>query len=144
MSKQAVEGQARTTNDWFGRFAAVTSGWLGSKWGFCGAAFLVIAWATSGPLLHYSDEWQLVANTGTNVITFIMVFLIQNTQNRDARAMNLKLDELIRAIDQAGDDMIDIENLSDVELDELQAKYVKVKAACDARDARGRKSVPAS
>lgn len=144
MAKQAVEVQARTTNDWFGRFAAGTSGWLGSRWGFCGAAFLVVAWAGSGPLFHYSDGWQLVANTGTNVITFIMVFLIQNTQNRDARAMNLKLDELIRAIDKAGDDMIDIENLSDLELDSLQAKYKKVKAACDAREVRGRKVAPAS
>lgn len=144
MAKQAVAVQTRTTNDWFGRFAAGTSGWLGSKWGFCGAAFLVVAWAASGTLFHYSDGWQLVANTGTNVITFIMVFLIQNTQNRDARAMNLKLDELIRAIDQAGNDMIDIEDLSDVELDKLQARYVKVKAACDAREARGQKAVPAS
>src|ERR1019366_10251166 len=134
MAQQAVEVQTRTTNYWFGRFAAVTSAWLGSKWGFCGAALLVIAWAASGPLFHYSDEWQLVANTGTNVITFIMVFLIQNTQNRDARAINLKLDELIRAIDKAGNNMIDIENLSDLELDELQARYEKVKVAGDARD----------
>jgi low affinity Fe/Cu permease len=129
-----VEMQTRTTNDWFGHFAAGTSGWLGSKWGFSGAAFLVIAWMVSGPLFHYSDGWQLVANTGTNVITFIMVFLIQNTQNRDARAMNLKLDELIRATDNAGNQMIDIENLSDLELDKLKVTYEKVKAACDARE----------
>jgi len=131
--------KTRTRNDWFGRFAAVTSGWLGSKWGFCGAAFLVIAWAVTGPMFHYSDDWQLVANTATNIITFVMVFLIQNTQNRDARAINLKLDELIRANGRAGDDMIDIENLSDLELDELHAKYKQVKAACDAREALDRK-----
>jgi low affinity Fe/Cu permease len=141
MAQQSVEVPTHTTNDWFGRFAAGTSGWLGSKWGFSGAALMVIAWAASGPLFHYSDSWQMVVNTATNVITFIMVFLIQNTQNRDARAMNLKLDELIRAIDKAGDDMIDIEKLSDVELDELQARYEKVKAACDAR---GQKAAPAS
>jgi len=135
MEKQPLEVQTRTTNDWFGRFAAVTSGWLGSKWGFSGAALLVVAWAASGPLFHYSDGWQLIINTGTNVITFIMVFLIQNTQNRDARAINLKLDELIRAIDQAGNNMIDIEDLSDLELDELQARYEKVRAACLAREA---------
>jgi low affinity Fe/Cu permease len=134
MAQQAVEGQTHTTNDWFGQFAAGTSGWLGSKWGFSGAALMVIAWAASGPLFHYSDSWQMVVNTATNVITFIMVFLIQNTQNRDARAMNLKLDELIRAIDKAGDDMIDIEKLSDLELDKLQVRYERVKAACDARD----------
>jgi low affinity Fe/Cu permease len=129
----------RGGNDWFGRFASATSGWLGSRWGFGGAAFLVLLWAVTGPIFHYSDGWQLVANTATNIITFIMVFLIQNTQNRDARAMNLKLDELIRAIDNAGDDMIDIESLSDVELDELQEKYVKVKAECDAREALAKK-----
>jgi low affinity Fe/Cu permease len=143
MAKQAIEVQTRTTNDWFGRFAAFTSGWLGSKWGFCGAALLVISWASSGPLFHYSDSWQMIINTGTNVITFIMVFLIQNTQNRDARAINLKLNELIRAIDKARDNMIDIENLSDLELDDLQAKYEKVRAACLAREARGRRPVEA-
>ena len=138
MEKQAIEVQTRTTNDWFGRFAASTSGWLGSKWGFSGAALLVVAWAVSGPIFHYSDGWQLVINTGTNIITFIMVFLIQNTQNRDARAINLKLNEVIRSIDKAGNHMIDIENLSDLELDELQARYEKVRAAYLARDARGR------
>ncbi len=140
MEKQPLEVQTRTTNDWFGRFAAVTSSWLGSKWGFSGAALLVVAWAASGPLFHYSDGWQLIINTGTNVITFIMVFLIQNTQNRDARAINLKLDELIRAIDQAGNNMIDIEDLSDLELDELQTRYEKVRAACLAREARDKHS----
>ena len=140
MEKHAIEGQTRTTNDWFGHFAASTSSWLGSKWGFSGAAFLVVAWAASGPLFHYSDGWQLVINTGTNIITFIMVFLIQNTQNRDARAINLKLNEVIRAIDKAGNHMIDIENLSDLELDELQGRYEKVRAACVAREANDKQS----
>jgi low affinity Fe/Cu permease len=140
VEKQAIEVQTRTTNDWFGRFAASTSSWLGSKWGFTGATLLVIAWAVSGPLFHYSDGWQLVINTGTNVITFIMVFLIQNTQNRDARAINLKLDEVIRSIDKAGNQMIDIENLSELELDELQARYEKVRAACVAREAHDKQS----
>ncbi len=139
MEKQAIEVQTRTTNDWFGHFAASTSSWLGSKWGFSGAALLVIAWAASGPIFHYSDAWQLVINTGTNIITFIMVFLIQNTQNRDARAINLKLNEVIRSIDKAGNHMIDIENLSDLELDELQARYEQVRAACVARESRNRK-----
>jgi low affinity Fe/Cu permease len=123
-----MEVQTRTTNDWFGRFAAWASGWLGSRWAFAAAGLIVVVWATTGPLFHYSDTWQLVINTGTTIVTFLMVFLIQNTQNRDARAINLKLNELIRAIDKAGDQMIDIENLSDLELDELQAKYERIKA----------------
>ncbi len=125
-----VEVQARTTNDTFGRFAAKTSSWLGSKWAFGGAGFVIVVWAATGPIFHYSNTWQLIINTGTTIVTFLMVFLIQNTQNRDARAINLKLNELIRAIDKAGDQMIDIENLSDLELDELQAKYEQIKAQC--------------
>jgi low affinity Fe/Cu permease len=137
-----IEVQTRTTNDWFGRFAASSSGWLGSKWAFAGAGIVIVVWAMTGPLFHYSDTWQLVINTGTTIVTFLMVFLIQNTQNRDARAINLKLNELIRAIDKAGDHMIDIENLSDLELDELQAKYEKIRAACDARENRLNKLKP--
>jgi low affinity Fe/Cu permease len=128
MEKVPIEVQTRTTNDWFGRFAAWASGWLGSRWAFAAAGLVVVVWATTGPLFHYSDTWQLVINTGTTIVTFLMVFLIQNTQNRDARAINLKLNELIRAIDKAGDQMIDIENLSDLELDELHAKYERIKA----------------
>jgi low affinity Fe/Cu permease len=131
-----VEIQNRTTNDWFGRFAAAASGWLGSKWAFAGAGAVIVIWATTGPVFHFSDTWQLVINTGTTIVTFLMVFLIQNTQNRDARAINLKLDELIRAIDKARDQMIDIETLSDLELDELQATYEKVKAECIQREGR--------
>jgi low affinity Fe/Cu permease len=128
-----VEVQVRTTNDWFGKFAAWASGWLGSKWAFAGAALVILVWACTGPIFHYSDTWQLVINTGTTIVTFLMVFLIQNTQNRDARAINLKLNELIRAVDKARDQMIDIENLSDLELDELQRKYEKIKAEYVAR-----------
>ena len=87
-------------------------------------------------MFHYSDTWQLIINTGTTIVTFLMVFLIQNTQNRDARAINLKLNELIYAIDAAGDQMMDIENLSDEELDRLQAKYEKIRAECIQRNGR--------
>jgi low affinity Fe/Cu permease len=125
--------ETSTTSDWFGIFAAGTSNWLGSKWGFAGAGLFIIGWAVTGPIFHFSDTWQLVINTGTNIITFIMVFLIQNTQNRDARAMNLKLDELIRALDTGDNRMIDIENLSDLQLDELQRRYEAIKAECDSR-----------
>jgi low affinity Fe/Cu permease len=95
----AVASRAKVTP--FGKFAAAASGWLGSKWAFVGAIVIIAVWAITGPLFHYSDTWQLVINTGTTIITFLMVFIIQNTQNRDARAINLKLDELIHAIDTA-------------------------------------------
>jgi low affinity Fe/Cu permease len=136
---EPIEIKVRTTNDWFGRFAASSSGWLGSKWAFAGAGLVIVIWGTTGPIFHFSDTWQLVINTGTTIVTFLMVFLIQNTQNRDARAINLKLNELIRAMDKARDQMIDIENLSDLELDELQARYEKIRAACDERQNRDAK-----
>jgi low affinity Fe/Cu permease len=88
------------------------------------------------PLFHYSDTWQLVINTDTTIVTFLMVFLIQNTQNRDARAINLKLNELIHAIDAAGDQMMDIERLSDQELDLSQARYEKIRAGWMERNKR--------
>jgi low affinity Fe/Cu permease len=128
-----LEVRTRTTNDWFGHFAALTSSWLGSKWAFAGAGTVILVWGATGFLFHYSDTWQLIINTGTTIVTFLMVFIIQNTQNRDARAINLKLNELIRAVDKARDQMIDIENLSDLELDELQAKYERIKAAYESR-----------
>ena len=131
MKDKSPRTDGRATNEWFGRFAATASGWLGSKWAFAGAGAVILIWGITGPLFHYSDTWQLVINTGTTIVTFLMVFLIQNTQNRDARAINLKLDELIRSIDQARDQMISIENLSDEELDKLQVRYGKIKDACD-------------
>ena len=133
MKKPPVEVRVRTANDRFGRFAATASGWLGSKWAFLGAALIIVVWGITGPVFHFSDTWQLIINTGTTIVTFLMVFLIQNTQNRDARAINLKLNELIHAIDKARDQMIDIENLSDLELDELQARFERIKAIYTAK-----------
>lgn len=115
--------------DRFGRFASFCSAWLGSRWGFVCAAAAVVVWALSGPIFHFSELWQLVVNTGTDIMTFLMVFLLQNTQNRDARAINLKLDELIRAVDNARDHMINIETLSDVELDVLEEQFARMRAA---------------
>jgi len=115
--------------DYFGRFAACASNWLGSKIAFVMAGLLIVVWGITGPIFHFSDTWQLVINTGTTIITFLMVFLIQNTQNRDARAINLKLDELIRAVDKACNQMINIEKLSDVELDVLQEQFERMRAA---------------
>jgi low affinity Fe/Cu permease len=124
-----TDTQRKKSNDHFGRFATAASFWMGSKWAFSFAGIVIAVWAMTGPAFHYSDTWQLVINTGTTIVTFLMVFLIQNTQNRDARAINLKLDELIRAIDKARNHMINIENLSDIELDLLQAQYQKFKGA---------------
>jgi low affinity Fe/Cu permease len=116
-----------TRGDAFGKFAAAASEWLGSKWAFLGAFLIIVAWGATGPIFHYSDTWQLIINTGTTIVTFLMVFLIQNTQNRDARAINLKLNELIRSSDTAGDDMMDIEKLSDEDLDRMQKRYERIR-----------------
>ena len=130
-TRPSIEPQATPpTGDWFGRFAAQTSAGMGSKWAFAVAGAVIVVWAATGPIFHYSDTWQLIINTGTTIVTFLMVFLIQNTQNRDARAINLKLNELIRAIDAARDQMIDIESLSDLELKEIATTYEKIKADC--------------
>lgn len=120
MIKPPLAAPARTVHDHFGRFAAVASSWLGSTWAFLGAGFVVVVWAAAGPLFHFSGHWAMVISTGTSVATFLMVFLIQNTQNRDARAIHLKLNELIRAMDSARNQMIYIERLSDMELDAMQ------------------------
>jgi low affinity Fe/Cu permease len=112
-----------TVSSMFGRFAARVARWVGSSWLFFGAVALVVIWGLTGPLFHYSDTWQLVINTATTIVTFLMVFLIQNTQNRDAKAIHLKLDEIIRSIQRAHNEMIDIEKLSDDELEDLAKHY---------------------
>src|SRR5881227_3946243 len=117
-------------SDAFRVFARRTSNVLGSAWAFVLALFIIVVWAITGPTFHFSDTWQLIINTGTTIVTFLMVFLIQNTQNRDAKAMQLKLDEIIRALKKARNEMVDLENLSDEELGKLedQFKCVREKA----------------
>ena len=132
--KQDQENQAFSV--WFGTIAAKTAGWVGSAWAFILAVFVIVLWGAAGPYFHYSDTWQLVINTATTVITFLVVFLIQNTQNRDARALHLKLDEVIRAIRSARNEMISIEHLSDEELEELTKHYDRLRAECEARRKR--------
>jgi low affinity Fe/Cu permease len=122
-----------TRSDRFGRFAAQSSHYLGSRWAFVAAIGVILIWAVTGPVFHFSDTWQLVINTGTTIVTFLMVFLIQNTQNRDARAIHLKLNELIHAVDKAKNKMIDVENLSDLELDELARNYEKIRTSSEQR-----------
>jgi len=110
-------------SDAFRVFAHRSSVMLGSAWAFTGAVLVILVWILTGPTFHFSDTWQLIINTATTVITFLMVFLIQNTQNRDAKAMHLKLDELIRALQGARNQLVDLEDLSDEELKKLETQF---------------------
>ena len=114
-------------SDAFRIFARRSSVVLGSAWAFTGAILIIIVWALTGPTFHFSDTWQLIINTGTTIVTFLMVFLIQNTQNRDAKAMHLKLDEIIRALAKARNEMVDLEDLSDEELDRLEKQFKRLR-----------------
>jgi len=120
----------------FHTFAGRASQVVGSKWAFTFATLLIACWAVLGPYFHYSDTWQLVVNTATTIVTFLIVFLIQNTQNRDARAIHLKLDEIIHALKGARNEMIQIENLSDADLEIISKSFEKVRAECEARKSR--------
>ncbi len=110
-------------SDAFRIFARRSSIALGSAWAFAGAVLVILVWVLTGPMFHFSDTWQLVINTATTIVTFLMVFLIQNTQNRDAKAVHLKLDELIRALKDARNELVDLENLSDEELKKLEEQF---------------------
>lgn len=129
-------------NLWFSRFASSTAAMVGHPWMFILAVIVLVVWAISGLFFHFSDTWQLIINTGTTIVTFLVVFLIQNTQNRDAKALHLKLDELIRSHHPADDDLIDIQKLSDEELDQLEKRYERIRRACEARRA-GKKTYSA-
>jgi low affinity Fe/Cu permease len=112
-----------TLRDRFTRFATAAAQMTGTYWAFLVAFAIIIVWALSGPVFGYSDTWQLVINTGTTIVTFLMVFLIQNSQNRESRATQLKLDEIIRAIQNASDRLIDIEGASEEDLERLQQVF---------------------
>jgi low affinity Fe/Cu permease len=114
-------------NEAFRKFSGKISTLAGSPWAFMIAVLIILAWVITGPLFHFSDTWQLVINTGTTIVTFLMVFLIQNTQNRDATAIHLKLDELIRAVKEARNSMVDLEDVSDDELEKLQHQFQKMR-----------------
>jgi low affinity Fe/Cu permease len=131
----------RTVSDAFRRAAEVASKGLGTHWAFLVAVSLVVAWAASGPFFGFGERWQLIINSGTTIITFLMVFIIQATQNRDAKAIHLKLDELIRAT-KARDVFADLEDASEEELDHFQREFEQLRksgrrgsdAAAEARD----------
>jgi low affinity Fe/Cu permease len=114
-------------NELFRKFSHKTSALVGSPWAFMIAVAVILVWAITGPLFHFSDTWQLVINTGTTIVTFLMVFLIQNTQNRDAKAIHLKLDELIRAVKEARNNLVDLEDMSDEELAKLQDEFQRLR-----------------
>src|SRR5436309_5475941 len=111
----------------FRKFAQTTSQAVGSSWAFILAVLIIIIWAITGPIFGFSDTWQLVINTGTTIITFLMVFLIQNTQNRDAKAIHLKLDELLRGVKGARTGLVDLEDLTDEELKQLQNEFQRLR-----------------
>ena len=113
-------------NEFFRKFAHASAAAVGSPFAFLLGVLTIVVWGVTGPAFGYSDTWQLVINTGTTIVTFLMVFLIQNTQNRDAKAMHLKLDELIRAVDHARNRLVHLEDLSDADLSKLEEEFKKL------------------
>jgi low affinity Fe/Cu permease len=121
---------------WFSRFAKATARASGRPSTFIAALLLIVLWGVTGPVFGFSDTWQLVINTLTTIITFLMVFLIQNTQNRDSEAVQLKLDELIRAVEGAQNRLIDLEDREEDELDEIRAGYTAIAKRAQHKDDR--------
>ena len=126
--------------DAFRVFAHNSSTILGSAWAFTIAVLVIIIWGVTGPAFHFSNTWQLIINTGTTIVTFLMVFLIQNTQNRDTKAVHLKLDEIIRAIKGARNEMVDLEELSDDELKKLEEQFQQLRKKAEHNGTQSRKT----
>jgi low affinity Fe/Cu permease len=118
---------SNSLREMFRRFSGAVAAVVGSPFAFLVSALAIVVWASLGPHYQYSDTWQLIINTGTTIITFLMVFLIQNTQNRDARAIHLKLDELIRGMKGARNKLVDLENCSEEELNELEQEFKRIR-----------------
>jgi low affinity Fe/Cu permease len=112
-----------------------TSAILGTAWAFAAAVAVILIWGLTGHLFHYSDTWQLIINTGTTIVTFLMVFLIQNTQNRDSRATQLKLDEIIRSISGARNKLMDLEEMTDEDLDSFQKEFERLRRRSEKTEA---------
>lgn len=125
-------------SSWFSRFARKTAAYAGKPATFGAAAAAVVVWAACGPLFHFTDTWQLVINTSTTIITFLMVFIIQNSQNRDSEALQIKLDEIIHTLRAADNSLLDLEELEEKELDEIRSHYLA--AAANARKRKEKSS----
>lgn len=128
-------------NELFRRFAHRVSDATGRPWAFILAVTIIIVWAITGPIFQFSDSWQLVINTGTTIVTFLMVFLIQNTQNRDSKALHLKLDEIIRSLENARNNMIEVEELSDDDLAQVQEEFKQLSEDAQGDPVKGSLSV---
>lgn len=122
-SKKHSHNRSDNRSSWFMRFSKRTARAAGQPAAFMAACLCILAWIALGPVFHFSDTWQLVINTSTTIITFLMVFLIQSTQNRDSEAVHVKLDELIRANIDAGNELLDLEELGEKELDVIRERY---------------------
>jgi low affinity Fe/Cu permease len=129
-------------NQLFRKFSVAAAEALGSSWMFIANVFLILVWLFAGPFFHYSDTWQLVVNTATTVFTYLAVFLIQNTQNRDAKAIHLKLDELIKGVGGARTHLVNLEDLSDEELTSLQEEFSRLREKHEKKIVK--ENVPAS
>ncbi|MEO7724680.1 MAG: low affinity iron permease family protein [Chthoniobacterales bacterium] len=116
--------------------ARKTSAVLGTAWAFMGAVSIIVVWGATGHLFGYSDTWQLFINTGNTIVTFLMVFLIQNTQNRDSKAIHLKLDEIIRSLDGARNRLMDLEEMSDDDLDKFQKEFQRLRKRSQRNEGR--------
>ena len=125
--QEAKGGLFCVISDAFRIFARRSSAILGSAWAFAIALIIIAVWALTGPTFHFSDTWQLIINTGTTIVTFLMVFLIQNTQNRDAKATQLKLNEVIRALKNARNELVDLEELSEEDLKKLETQFQRIR-----------------
>jgi low affinity Fe/Cu permease len=143
MKKKAVQRADQTprpfgckVNDLFRAFSRNSALAVGSAWAFIVALLVIIVWAATGAMFHFSDTWQLIINTGTTIVTFLIVFLIQNTQNRDAKAIHLKLDELIRALEGARNKLVDLEELSDEDLKRLEKEFQRLHRQSQGSDTR--------
>ena len=140
-------------NEHFNRFSHRAARIVGSSYAFIAALLIILVWLASGPIFHFSDTWQLIINTGTTIVTFLMVFVIQNSQNRDAIGLHLKIDELIRATKGARNSMIDLDKLTDPQIAELEKEFMRIcaKGGVDSiewdagaqRHARSRSAAPA-
>ena len=137
--------RAIKSTSWFTRFAKWTARMTGRPATFMVAVTIILGWAVTGPIFGYSDTWQLIINTGTTIVTFLMVFLIQNTQNRDAEAIQVKLDELIRASAEAHNALLDLEELEEEDLDRIRMNYERMaeQARAELRQRKGDTTRPA-